>query len=73
MLNDYDTVLFIKHGIREDVSMISNRYAKANNEYMPCYFDPNKDSKFIVYVDSLWFCNVKMSVYAGFQMDDRFE
>jgi len=51
LLNDLDVHLMFEKGIRGGVSMISNRYAKANNKYMK-NFDPSKPSKFIQYLDA---------------------
>ena len=44
-------LLMIEKGIREGTSMISNRYGKANNSYMNKKYDPNKPTKYIVYLD----------------------
>src|ERR1043165_5429652 len=52
LLSDYDMLLMIKQGIRGGVSTISNRYGKANNEYMGEEFDSSKPSTFITYLDA---------------------
>jgi len=44
-------LLIIAKGIRGGVSMIPTPLAKANNKYMK-NFDPNKESKFIEYLDA---------------------
>ena len=51
LLSDVDKILFIENGIRRGVSMISNRYGKANNKYMKSYV-PSEESKYITYLDA---------------------
>ena len=51
LLSDVNMILFIEGGIRGGVSMISNRYGKANKKYMENY-NPGEESKFITYLDA---------------------
>ena len=51
LLTDIDMHLFVERGIRGGISMVSKRYAKANNPQVPGY-DPSKPNKHIMYLDA---------------------
>jgi hypothetical protein len=51
LLTDPDMYLFIEEGLRGGISMISNRFSKANNPYVPDY-DPDQDSSYVMYLDA---------------------
>ena len=44
-------LLMVEKGIRGGISIISNRYGKANNKYMKRGFDMNKAIKYLMYLD----------------------
>ena len=52
LLCDPDMLLMMESGIRGGIATISQRHAKANNEYMGTEFDPAEESKFISYLDA---------------------
>ena len=51
LLTDPDMYLFIEEGLRGGISMISNRYSKANNPYVSDY-DPTKETTYLMYLDA---------------------
>ena len=51
LITDIDQYKFIESAIRGGVSMISTRYAKANNPYVEDY-DPSKPTTYIIYLDA---------------------
>ena len=52
LLSDINMLLMVEKSIRGGVSMISNRYGKANNKYMGDKFNSNEPSKYIQYLDA---------------------
>ena len=52
LLTDPDILLLFEKGIRGGISMISNRFGKANNTYMGEKYDPRSPSKYLAYLDA---------------------
>ena len=50
LLRDVEMYLFFERGIRGGISTIIHRHSRANNKYM-IDFDPNKPSKYLIYLD----------------------
>ena len=51
LFTDLEMHLFVERGIRGGISMVSKRYAKANNPPVPDY-DHSKPNKYIMYLDA---------------------
>ena len=51
LFTDLEMYLFVERGMRGGISMVSKRYAKANNPYVPGY-DPTKEKIYIMYFDA---------------------
>ena len=52
LLTDLDMLLMFEKGICGGISMISNRFGKANNKFMGGKYDPSQPSKYLVYLDA---------------------
>ena len=52
LLSDLDMLLMFEKMIRGGISIISNRYGKANNKYMKKGFNMNEALKFLMYLDA---------------------
>ena len=52
LLSDLDMLLLFEKGTRGGVSMIPNRWGKANNKFMGEKFASTKPSKFLAYLDA---------------------
>ena len=74
LLSDVDMLLMIEKGIRGGISIISNRYGKANNKYMKDY-NKKEASKYLMYVDAnnLYGCAMsqKLPVHSFKWLTDR--
>ena len=74
LLSDVDKLLMIEKGIRGGISIISNRYGKANNKYMKDY-NKKEASKYLMYVDAnnLYGCAMsqKLPVHSFNWLTDR--
>ena len=52
LITDIDMYLMIEKGIRGGISMISHRYAKANDPRMGVEYDASKPIKTLLYLDA---------------------
>ena len=64
LLSETNMLLMFEKGIRGGISIISNRYGKANNKYMRKGFNKNKSSKYLTYLDenNLYGCAMSMKL-----------
>ena len=74
LLSDIDKLLMIEKGIRGGISIISNRYGKANNKYMKDY-NKKEASKYLMYVDANnlygWAMSQKLPIHSFNWLTDR--
>ena len=74
LLSDVDKLLMIEKGIRGGISIISNRYGKANNKYMKD-FNKKEPSKFLTYLDANnlygWAMSQKLPVHSFKWMSNK--
>ena len=65
LISDLDMYLMVESGIRGGVSMITKKYAEANNPYTPG-FDPTRPTNYLLYLDANnlygWAMSQKMPV-----------
>ena len=74
LLSNVDMLLMIEKGIRGGISIISNRYGKANNKYMKD-FNKSELSKYLMYVDANnlygWAMSQKLPVHSFKWMSNK--
>ena len=74
LLSNIDMLLMIEKGIRGGISIISNRYGKANNKYMKD-FNKKELSKYLMYLDANnlygWAMSQKLPVHSFKWMSNK--
>ena len=74
LLSNVDMLLMIEKGIRGGISIISNRYGKANNKYMKD-FNQKELIKFLMYLDANnlygWAMSLKLPIHSFKWLTDK--
>ena len=45
-------LLMVEEGVMGGVSLCTKRYVRANNKYMLKFYNPNKPSRYLLYIDA---------------------
>ena len=63
LMTDVGMFQFIEKGLRGSISYIANRHGEANNNKYMSRYNPEKLSKYIIYLDANNLCGCAMSQY----------